>query len=1241
MSDSTFPIVAIGASAGGLGALKSFFESMPATSGAAYVVIQHLHPKHESLIADILSRSTKMPVLQIKAGMAIAPNHVYVIPPNQYLGLKGNVFTLSEAVAHSGLRLPVDAFFRSIAEQQASRAIAIIFSGTGSDGALGLRMVKASGGLVLAQAPETAEFDGMPSNAIATGMVDLICPISEMPGYLLGYFQHPYVGSNASNATDADPLGAQAEALDAILAVLQTHIGQDFRAYKKGTLQRRISRRMGLRQMRSMAEYATFLRNNEEEAKLLYQDLLIGVTDFFRDPAAFESLRTQVIVPMVTRKTFDQPIRIWVPGCSTGQEAYSIAMLLLEEMDSVHKSCPIQIFATDLDESALAVARKGLYPFNIVESINPARLQRFFVEQDKGFQVSKRLRATISFAVQNLISDPPFSNLDLISCRNLLIYLRADVQSRVLGMFHFALNDAGCLLLGQSETSSQPEGLFEALDKKWRIYQRVKLAQSPTAYFPSGTRPKKAAPVFASLPGPSAEPTRMNEIAQQYLLQEYAPAAVLVKGQSQIVNFYGPTAHYLQQPSGSPSQDLLVLAKHELKARLRTALRQMAVEPKRMLIDDAFISRDSDQVPVRITLRPINVPRLSDSLTLITFEDRPKVSLGNGQEPASQMVTGSWLLDRMGNDLDITRKDLQSSIEDLESANQDLQAANEEVRAVCEELQSSNEELQSSNEELESSKEELQSINEELSTVNNQYKEKVEELSHANDDISYLLKSTNMATLFIDAGLNIGRFTPAIKGFMNLIPSDIGRPLSDIKPNFDDQNLLDDVREVLANLSSKEAEITTNEGRSYLRRIVAYLNPENRLEGVVITFVDLTSLQAARRAESASAAKSRFLATASHDLRQPLQVLTMLNTALLKDINQPKARQMLLLQGESLKSMAQLLNALLDISKLESGTVNVQRSEFELQPFLQQLLTECGAQAQEKGLSLSLEMPSALTVSSDPVLLAQLLRNLLANALRYTQAGFVKLSATADNDQVIISVRDSGIGIPEEHLEDIFDEFYQVNRAPYERHGGLGLGLSIVHRIAELLDSHVKVLSKPGEGTTFSLNLAKGRSIDPGAVKDDPALATEVYSKDVKRVQTAESVSSGEPIKALDKPPKAVILLVDDDADVLAATNMLLAMEKDLKIMTAASSMEALELVSMHPPNLVISDLHLSNGMNGMEIIRQARSTTNRQIPAILLTGDTSKNTEELDREGIVVLIKPVETEKLISTIKRLLAELA
>jgi len=1458
VTKSICPIVGIGASAGGLDALKGLFLNLPVESGAAFVVIQHLDPKHESLTAEILSRSTSMTTVQVTQGMLVEPNHVYVIPPNAYLTVNQGIFELKEPVLDHGLRLPIDHFLRSLSHNDEAIVIAIILSGTGHDGSGGLSSIKENCSLVMAQKPDTAQYDGMPCSAIDTGLVDIVCPVKEMANHLTRFLENKYVSGvegSASPNTD-DP-----SQLNSILALILTRTGHDFRTYKPGTLGRRIGRRMVLQNIDSYAKYLLYLHEHDDEVGKLRQDLLISVTAFFRDAEAFEALDEKVITPIIENKNEDQSIRVWVPGCATGEEAYSIAILLTERLDTLHKHCSIQIFASDIDEPAIAVGRAGLYPQNIVGGLSPERLNRFFTLEDKGYRVNKSLRDCITFANQNLISDPPFSNLDLIACRNLMIYLNASEQHRLLALFHFALCDDGYLFLGHSETAAHPTGLFDPLAKKWRIYRRMAVNQAHTVNFPITSRIPRSMAHKLNVSNHQSEQSRLAELVQHQLIQEYAPAAVLVNQKHQVLYFSGPTNRYLEQPIGAPTQDLLSLARHELRTSLRATLKQ--VENKRTLImrDDCLMVIDGSRINVRIVVKPLRLPGTSSTLYLISFEDQSKVL----SEPKSKQVgvidSTNVLVKQLEDELYITREELQSNVEEFESANEELQAANEEVMSV-------NEELQSSNEELETSKEELQAMNEELATVNNQLKDKMEELAIANDDIKNLLNSTDIATIFVDADLNIGRFTPATKDLLNLISSDIGRPLADIRPKFTDETLLNDVAQVLAKLTPIEAELATENGRYFLRRILPYRTGDNRIAGVVITFVDITErniaekqvrrlatvvrdsndavmvynvngqithwnrgaqlmygwsepealamtifglvpdtdvastkvtlqkikdgeiiesldaqritkdgqvldvwatitalkndkneisdiatternitdlkrnekklrqseenfrsliesapdalilvnsageieianiraeslfgygkdeligvtveqlmpkrfrghyighrkeffkhpkvqelgsavelfalskngkeipievglspietthglvvcaairditerkqsdekLRAARvTAESALAAKSRFLSTASHDLRQPLQSLALLNNTLLKSADKADTIKMLTMQQESLDSMKQLLNSLLDISKLDSGTVKAMKKGIKLQPILQRIGNEFSGVSSEKGLDLIIEKTNAI-VYSDPHLLSQLIQNLLANAIRYTNTGFVKLACMDDDNGIRLEVSDSGIGIATDQQTAIFDEFHQSNRDPQTSNMGIGLGLSIVQRIAGLLGTSVELNSEINHGSVFSIIL--------------PLADVDV---DVDKFDQHQAATQG-----------GVVLLVDDNIAVLDASRMLMKTVPGFEIITASSPKEAYSLIKNNTPDLIISDFHLGHKDTGIDVIEKVRKQLARHIPGILVTGDTSLTTQSVSSKDISMINKPINPDELISLAHQLLAK--
>jgi chemotaxis methyl-accepting protein methylase/signal transduction histidine kinase len=818
-------VVGIGASAGGLEALKKFFSAMPPKTGLAFVVVVHLDPAHKSLMAELLSHATGLAVEQAQDRQPLELDHVYIIPPNRTLTIDQGVIRLHEVVDRRALRGSIDHFFRSLAEAERDRAIAIVLSGTGTEGNLGVRAIKAEGGLVMAQTPDTAAHPGMPTNAIATGMVDAVLPPEKMPEVLVAYVRN----SRANQQDDALSATKSIEGLPAILGLLRARTKYDFRGYKKGTIQRRIERRMGLQQVETINGYADFLRTHPEEVDRLFKDLLIGVTAFFRDTAAFEELASKVLPGLIQGRDPDWPIRVWVPGCSTGEEAYSIAIVLAEQLALAQSACRAQIFATDLDEDALEVARAGSYPESITLDVEPQRLQRFFRQEDHRYTIAKSVRESVVFAVQNLTGDPPFSKLDLISCRNVLIYLEPQTQEKLLSLFHFALNPGGFLFLGSAEGIGPRDELFTSMSKLRRIFQR----NGPI------TRRPLDLPVW-SLAATDAERLRTRPAAEhslavltdEQLLEHFTPAAVVVRPSGEIVRFYGGLEPYMKLPTGEATLDVLTLVREALAPTVRAALNEAVRRNRETVLDTLDNKQSRHPTTVRITVKPIKAPKTVERLWLVIFEAvaaaPPRVRAGK--------VTASResdLVRRLEADLRATKKEQKHLIEQLESGNEEMKAANEEVLSM-------NEELQSTNEELTASKEELQSMNEELTTLNSQLQDKVHELTALNDDLSNLLVSTDIATVFLDAELRIKRFTTAASHVLNLQLSDSGRPLSHIATNLVDVDLPREANAVLDKLLPIERSVASQDGKQYVLRCLPYRTADRQVQGVVLTLVDVT-----------------------------------------------------------------------------------------------------------------------------------------------------------------------------------------------------------------------------------------------------------------------------------------------------------------------------------------------------------------------------------------------------------------
>lgn len=848
--NKTFPIVGIGASAGGLAMFEAFFSAMPALdTGMAFVLVQHLSPDYKSLLSELIQRYTKMEVFEVEDGMVVRPNCAYIIPPGRDMAFVNGALQLLEPAAPRGQRMPIDFFFRSLARDQHERAIAIILSGNGSDGALGVRAIKGEGGMVMVQNPASAEYDGMPRSAIATGLVDYQLPPAEMPGQLVAYVAHAF-GKLPQGVTSAMPQSDRI--FKRIFLLLQSQTGHDFTQYKLGTIQRRIERRMAVHQIATIDDYSTYLTQNPVEVDALFRDLLIGVTHFFRDADAFHELETQVIPKLFAGKPAGGIVRVWVPACSTGEEAYSIAILLFECAEALKQGYKIQVFATDIDSQAIAIARAGSYPGSIATDISRERLARFFSAEhhENSFRVSKTIRDLVIFSEQDIVRDPPFSKLDLISCRNLLIYMSSDLQKKIIPLFHYALNANAFLFLGNSEGIGEFSELFSVLDRKSKLYQSKGTSSAPLqAALGRITRPAAAADFFPQQPGEfTAFPAKLplRELTEKALIQHLNPTAALVNDRGDIYYLHGRTGLYLEPAQGEIAvSNVLKMAREGLRRDMTMALHK-AVGTKDIIRHAGVrVKTNGDFTVIDLTVKPVVAATTEVPLYIIIFEKSPSPS--PVQEPVAPGTEKPVISqDQIDADpyIQALKKELQAKEEYLQTANEELETSNEELKSSNEEMQSINEELQSANEELETSKEELQSVNEELATVNMELQTKVVDLSRANNDLNNLLAGTGIGTVFVDHQLRIVRFTPAATQIINLIQSDIGRPVSHIVSNLAHyENLIEDTREVLDTLVSKELEVQTKTGAWYTLRIMPYRTLENVIEGAVMTFVNISEIK--------------------------------------------------------------------------------------------------------------------------------------------------------------------------------------------------------------------------------------------------------------------------------------------------------------------------------------------------------------------------------------------------------------
>lgn len=838
-----FPVVGIGASAGGVEALQRLFKFLPADKDIAYIVVVHLAPDHPSHLADILAKATSMPVIQVREDLPVEPNTVYVIPPNHYLILDSGYLRLEQIPQPRPIRKVIDVLFTSLAEEQQERAIGIVLTGGDHDGTVGLKAIKAAGGMVMAQAPQTAQHPSMPESAISTGLVDHVLPIEEMAQTLTQYIDHSSLWRREAASTPAEE---ETLTLRNIIALLRTHAGVDFRGYKEGMLMRRTKRRMALRGFENLEAYFSYLQNTPKEIRALGEDLLINVTEFFREPQAWQILEEDVLSRIIDNHEPGEPIRAWVAGCATGEEAYSLGMALLELLHKAGLDIAVNIIASDLDPPALEVARAGIYPESIANILNPELLVRYFTRLDGDrFRVRKALRELILFSQHNLIADPPFSRMDLISCRNLLIYMKPEVQEQLLQMFHFALKPGGYLFLGKSETVGAHHELFTPISKQFRLYQAVDTGRKQPIRLPLIPDTLTTRVRAESGGGAQLRRTEYAELVRELLLKQRLATGVLIDRDSQVLYFYGPTKDFLTQPEGAVTRDLLLMASDRMRLALRAVIQSVRSEGK----PGEFILECPPDEHRQLRIRATKADREQNGLVLVTFEYEP---LSN---PANQAGSNSesWARQQLQDDLRTTQLDLEASLQALEANNVELHIANEEAMSM-------NEELQSANEELETSKEELQSVNEELATVNSDLERNVNELRTANDDLLNLLASNDLPTLFLDSELRIKRFTPASRKLFRLIPSDVGRPIGDFALRIEPQDLETVARQVLNSASAVETETHTPEGHFYLLRVLPYRTEENRIEGVVVTFIPIDALKLAEHEARESEKRFRTLA---------------------------------------------------------------------------------------------------------------------------------------------------------------------------------------------------------------------------------------------------------------------------------------------------------------------------------------------------------------------------------------------
>ena len=1061
VSAAGFPIAGIGASAGGLEAFTEMLEALPDKTGIAYVFIQHLDPKHASLLTEILQRSTKMPVEEATEGVKVEPDHIYVIPRNSHLNLVKGTLQLTSRQMSLRPHMPIDPFLRSLAEDQGGKAIGVILSGNASDGTLGMRAIKAAGGITFAQSSESAKSDGMPRSAIAAGCVDFILEPKAIARELARLGQHPYI---AFTKPEKKQEPAPHDGMRRIMALVRTATGVDFAYYKHSTIQRRILRRMALRGFDTLETYLEELRSNPAEVRELYEDILINVTEFFRDPAMFAGLKKFVFPKFERSHGKRGPIRIWVPGCASGEEAYSIAIALIEYLEARRRETPIQIFATDISEVALEKARNGIYPAGVVNELSAERIRRFFTKQGAGYQVSKRIREMCVFAVQNIVKDLPFSKLDLVSCRNVLIYLGPVLQKRALTVFHYALKPDGFLLLGSSETIGPFDELFEPVNKKLKIYARrpgpgriaADLIVEPAL------AEMTEAPMRAD-PWPESELTRT---ADKMVLARFGPPGVVVDEDLNIVQFRGQTSPFLEPSPGAASLNLLRMAREGLFVELRNALNRVRRENKPLRREGLRMRRGSDFLSFNMDVIPFKRSDRRSHRYLILFEkaSSPEESTAAGKKPVRRKEES--LTERQNRQL---RQDLTATKEYLQSIIEEQESSNEELRSANEEIQSSNEELRSTNEELESAKEELQSINEELNTVNEELQNRNTELAQTGNDLSNLLDNTNIPILMLGNDLRLRRFTPAAGRMLSLGASDIGRSIQEISMNLDVSELPKAIFEVIGSLTPRNVEAKDMSGRRHLLRIRPYRTEDNRIDGAVLVLVDLENAQeelgssivehAEKRSEELHAFSSELLMAQERerghlarelhdDFNQRLALLEMDAARLERKPPPPEQvqaqvqafRKQIASLSDDLRRVAYRLHpAALDSLGLAAVVENYVR-DFSKR---EQIAVELSV----KDIPDKIPPDTALGVF-------RVLQESLRNVSQHSKAKSAEVRLTGRDHHLRLMVKDSGNGFVRDVVRD---------------RGGLGL-FSMEERV-RLLGGAIQIKSVPKKGTEISIDV--------------------------------------------------------------------------------------------------------------------------------------------------------------------------
>lgn len=1227
-------IVGIGASAGGLEALQKLLSSLPANTGFPYIVVQHLSPDYKSLLSEILSKYTDMPVIQVEDGMEIQPDKVYVIQPGKNMRLSGGKLLLSNQKAKE-LNLPIDMFFRSLAEEAGSRAIAIILSGTGSDGTNGIKSIKENDGMIIVQDPESAKFDGMPRSAMRTGLVDAQISPQEMALEL----------EHISNSLKQEKLPLKTEKqvddelMKRIYSILKKISNINFTHYKQNTILRRIERRMMLTHKEKLTDYVDYLYENSDEVRTLSKEVLIGVTNFFRDPEFFQRLKEKAIQNILLHSSAEEPIRAWVAGCSTGEEAYSIAILFCEVMETLKIKRAVKIFATDLDVEAVTIAGKGVYSENIIDSVSPARLSHYFTRNNNTYTVNRELRKMIVFSPHNVFQDPPFGRLDLISCRNMLIYFQPVLQNDLFAIFHSSLKDGGYLFLGKSEAIGVYTEAYPVIDAAAKIFTHrsdIKIAGAKAIPFlQSGLMDddyfdEEVSVTHRVVPGEMG--INEQEAIDIKLLERFMPACLVVNEKNELIHTYGENSNYVHFSVGKVSNSLYDVITEALKIPVSTLLKEAREKQEIVQYKDICFKGEREEAVINLTAMPVGRKDTAGEkvFALIFTEAKQRGEMVEAVPYEIDRVASQRITD-LEQDLGEAQEKLKRSVTEQECVNEELQAANEELLTANEELQSSNEELQS--------------VNEELYTVNTEYQLKLTELADMNDDIANFLASTMIGIIFVDNKLSIRRYTDYVASEFSVMDHDIGRSLKFISYHFPTVDISEICDNVLKTLVPDEREVTTGKNKVFFMRVAPYRTTENKILGCVITLVDVTTQkQGAAKlrtteeqlnlAQQASEAKSDFLSKIAHEIRTPMSELTGLAAIARHQISDEKEIVSTLdKMADTIKYMNSIVSDILEMSKTDQFDMETTAEPFSMRDLIDKVVTIVTPGMEEAGLNFDVKVTDGFAPNyiGSKTRLQQVLINFLSNSMKYTEkGGHVRLNvfedATVDNKvSMCFVITDDGIGISEAFLPKIFKPFARENQDINES-TSMGLGLSIAHNLIKLMNGDVSVESKVGEGTTFTIHIL------------------------LERYLTKE----GAPAKIatiMDLPDYQLTgcraLVVDDNEMNRKILGSLLAYESMI-FEEATGGKESVQMFIEKPEHYydcVLMDIRMPeiDGIMATKMIRESGKKDGKTIPIIGVSAngfpEDMKKAKEVGMDDYTT--KPIDNDKLFRTISELIHDRA